>query len=96
MEKETNIIIRLSPNDKEKIKARASKEGMTVSQYARKMLLTGQVLKVEPEDRRILNGVANNLNQLTRLANQTQAIQLETETTLRNLIEKIRHAYRKL
>ena len=95
MEKETNIIIRLKPNDKEEIKKRASSAGLTLSEYARKLLLSGEIIKVEPEDRLTLNGIANNLNQLTRLANQTKAIQPETEDVLRNLITQIRHAYRK-
>lgn len=95
MEKETNIIIRLKPNDKEEIKKKASSSGLTLSEYARKLLLSGEIIKVEPEDRLTLNGIANNLNQLTRLANQTKAIQPETENVLRNLINQIRHAYRK-
>jgi hypothetical protein len=95
MEKETNIIIRLKPNDKEEIKKKASNAGLTLSEYARKLLLSGEIIKVEPEDRLTLNGIANNLNQLTRLANQTKAIQPETENVLRNLINQIRHAYRK-
>jgi hypothetical protein len=95
MEKETNIIIRLKPNDKEEIKKKASSAGLTLSEYARKLLLSGEIIKVEPEDRLTLNGIANNLNQLTRLANQTKAIQPETENVLRNLINQIRHAYRK-
>jgi hypothetical protein len=95
MEKETNILIRLSPNDKEEIKKKASVAGLTVSAYARKLLLTGEIVRVDPEDKKTLNGVANNLNQLTRLANQTKAIQPETEAELRNLINQIRHAYRK-
>ncbi|SJN50515.1 plasmid mobilization relaxosome protein MobC [Sphingobacterium sp. JB170] len=95
MEKETNIIIRLKPNDKEEIKKKASSAGLTLSEYARKLMLSGEIIKVEPEDRLTLNGIANNLNQLTRLANQTKAIQPETENVLRNLINQIRHAYRK-
>jgi predicted DNA binding CopG/RHH family protein len=95
MEKETNIIIRIKPNDKEEIKKKASSAGLTVSEYARKLLLTGEIIKVDPEDRLTLNGIANNLNQLTRLANQMKAIQPETENVLRNLIKQIRHAYRK-
>jgi hypothetical protein len=95
MEKETNILIRLTPHDKEKIKQKAIKEGMTVSEFARKMLLNGEVIKVDPDDKKTLNGIANNLNQLTRLANQTHSVQPGTEIILKKLINEIRNAYRK-
>ena len=95
MEKETNLIIRVSPADKETIKQKAENAKISVSEYARKMMLSGEVIKVEPQDRATLNGIANNLNQLTRFANQTHSISPETENILRELIKQIRNAYRK-
>lgn len=94
MEKQKNILIRVSEEDKEKIQALAKKENMSVSEYARKMMLFGQVIKVDPEEKRTLNGIANNLNQLTRNYNQTGEKKSEVEVTLKMLINKIRHAYR--
>jgi hypothetical protein len=95
MEKETNIILRVSPSDKKIIQDKANEAGASVSEYARKMLLSGSIIKIEGDEKKILNGIANNLNQLTRHANSTGIIPVEVAGTLRELIEKIRYAYRK-
>ena len=95
MEKEKNILIRVSEEEKNKVQTMAKKEGLSLSEYARKMMLHGQVIKVDPEDKKVLNGVANNLNQLTRFFNQTGERKPELETTLKQIIDQIRHAYRK-
>jgi len=95
MEKETNIILRVSPSDKKIIQDRAKAAGTSVSEYARKVLLSGSIIKVDGEEKKTFNGIANNLNQLTRQANSTGIIPVEVSSTLRELIEKIRHAYRK-
>jgi hypothetical protein len=95
MEKETNIILRVSPADKKIIQDRAKEAGATLSEYARKVLLSGSIIKADGEEKKTLNGIANNLNQLTRQANSTGIIPAEVSSTLKELIEKIRHAYRK-
>jgi len=95
MEKETNIILRVSQTDKKMIQYKAKEAGTSVSEYARKVLLSGSIIKVDGEEKKTLNGIANNLNQLTRQANSTGIIPVEVSSTLRELIEKIRHAYRK-
>jgi ribosome biogenesis protein Nip4 len=95
MEKEKNILIRVSEEEKNKVQSMAKKEGLSLSEYARKMMLHGQVIKVDSEDKKVLNGVANNLNQLTRFFNQTGERKPELETTLKEMIDQIRHAYRK-
>jgi len=95
MEKETNIILRVSPSDKRIIQDKAKEAGISVSEYARKVLLSGSIIKVDGEEKKTLNGIANNLNQLTRHANSTGIVPAEVSGTLKELIEKIRHAYRK-
>eukprot|EP01118_Nematostelium_gracile_P007884 TRINITY_DN2587_c0_g1_i1.p1 TRINITY_DN2587_c0_g1~~TRINITY_DN2587_c0_g1_i1.p1 ORF type:complete len:147 (-),score=8.66 TRINITY_DN2587_c0_g1_i1:46-486(-) len=95
MEKETNIILRVSPSDKRIIQDKAKEAGTSVSEYARKVLLSGSIIKVDGEEKKTLNGIANNLNQLTRHANSTGIIPAEVSGTLKELIEKIRYAYRK-
>lgn len=95
MEKDTVLRLRLSAEDKEKIQARAVSEGMKISAYARKMLLFGEVIKISPEEQKMLSGVANNLNQLTRHYNQTGECKPELETVLKTLIDELRNAYRK-
>lgn len=95
MEKDSVLRLRLSSEDKQKIQARAESEGLKISSYARGMLLFGEVIKVDAEDKKTLNGIANNLNQLTRHYNQTGERKPELESVLKSLIEEIRHAYRK-
>ena len=95
MEKDTVVRFRVSLEDKKKIEERSEKEGIKLSVYARQMLLFGEVIKVDLEDKRILNGIANNLNQLTRHYNQNGERKPELEEVLKSLINEIRHAYRK-
>lgn len=95
MEKDTIVRFRVSLEDKKRIEERAEKEDIKLSAYARQMLLFGEVIKVDPEDKRTLNGIANNLNQLTRYYNQTGERKPELEDVLKSLIDEIRHAYRK-
>lgn len=95
MEKETNIIIRISPKDKVIVKALAKKCGLPLSEYARKLLLNGKIILVDPEQKKVLNGLANNLNQLTRYYNSTRIKHSSTEAILLKLINEIRDAYRK-
>lgn len=95
MEKDTVLRLRLSAEDKHKIQAKAESEGMKISAYARKMLLFDEVIKISPEEQKMLSGVANNLNQLTRHYNQTGERKPELETVLKTLIDELRHAYRK-
>lgn len=95
MEKETNIILRLSPSDKKKIQEKAAESGLSLSAYSRKMLLNGNIIKSDKGDngeRRTLIGVATNLNQLTRHANSTGEV-LPQLTELLKQLEKIFHAY---
>lgn len=96
MEKQERIYIRISSEDKKLIEKKAEETGLSVSQYFRKMALEGSILKVEPEDKKTLTGIANNLNQIARIANTTGVVPYkEVEENLTNLIKEIRHAYRK-
>lgn len=95
MEKETNIILRLSPLDKKKIQEKAAESGLSLSAYSRKMLLNGNIIKADKGDngeRRTLIGVATNLNQLTRHANSTGEVLPQLNELLKQL-EKIFDAY---
>jgi len=85
-------------NDKEhkEIESKAEKLGLTISEYGRQLMLKGAVLSAEKKDsiqvgggidRRTIIGLANNLNQLTRLANQRKELP-QIESLLKD-IEKI-------
>jgi len=95
MEKDSVLRLRLSAEDKDKIQVKVAREGLKLSAYARQMLLFGEVINVSSEDKKTLNGIANNLNQLTRHFNQTGERKPELESVLKSLIEEIRYAYRK-
>lgn len=96
MEKKTTIILRISNEHKVLIENKAKGAGLSISAFIRKSAIDLVVIKIEPEDKKVLSGISNNLNQLTKKAHVTNRIPAEIVNTLRELIKTIRHAYRKL
>lgn len=91
-----NIVIRVNEKEHKDIESKADNLGLTISDYGRQLMLKGAVLSVQKTeataqstgiDRRTIIGLANNLNQLTRLANQRKELP-QIESLLRD-IEKI-------
>ena len=91
-----NLVIRVNEKEHNEIESKAEKLGLTISEYGRQLMLKGAVLSAEKKDsvqagggidRRTIIGLANNLNQLTRLANQRKELP-QIESLLRD-IEKI-------
>lgn len=91
-----NLVIRVNDKEHKEIESRAEKLGLTISEYGRQLMLKGAVLSVQKKDsiqagggidRRTIIGLANNLNQLTRLANQRKELP-QIESLLKD-IEKI-------
>lgn len=91
-----NLVIRVNDKEHKDIESKAEKLGLTISEYGRQLMLKGAVLSAEKKDsiqagrgidRRTIIGLANNLNQLTRLANQRKELP-QIESLLRD-IEKI-------
>jgi len=91
-----NIVIRVNEKEHKDIQSKADNLGLTISDYARQLMLKGAVLSIQKTDssaentgidRRTIIGLANNLNQLTRLANQRKELP-QIESLLRD-IEKI-------
>lgn len=74
MEKELHLKVRISESDKNKIKENAKKAELTVSQFARKMLIEGKINVVDKADARVRAGIGNNLNQLAKLNNAGQPL----------------------
>ncbi|MCL2561847.1 MAG: MobC family plasmid mobilization relaxosome protein [Rikenellaceae bacterium] len=68
-----SINLKLTEADYEAIRQKAESLGMTATQYARHMTLTGRIkpryTKEELDLRRKIAGMANNLNQIARKAN---------------------------
>ena len=78
-----NIVIRVNDKEQITIEANAKKLGLSVSDFGRQLMLKGSVLAVQKTedqsegigiDRRTLVGLANNLNQLTRFANERKEL----------------------
>lgn len=70
----TSINLKLTEADLNKIREKAEKLGMKATQYVREMVLKGSVksrFTLEELDlMRKLSGIANNLNQIAKKANQ--------------------------
>lgn len=88
-----NIVIRVNDKEHKQIENQANKLGLTISDYGRQLMLKGSVLTVQKDeaesestgiDRRTLVGLANNLNQLTRLANERKELP-QIESLLKEL-----------
>ncbi len=89
MEKELHLKVRISETDKNKIKENAKKAGLTVSQFSRKMLIDGQINVIDQEHKRTIAGIANNLNQIARIANASKNIPSNLMDVLEELSAKI-------
>lgn len=95
-----NIVIRVNDKEQKTIEASAQKLGLSISDYGRQLMLKGSVLAVQKNetetenestgiDRRTFVGLANNLNQLTRFANERKELP-QIESLLKE-IKKIIH-----
>lgn len=72
--RDINIVIYFTENEYVTIKQNACKAGIKISPYIRQMALTGKITPILNEEERYfviqLIGMANNLNQLTKLGHQ--------------------------
>lgn len=79
--REGNIILRVSDEERERIRAKMEELGIkNMSAYIRKMALDGYCVKLELEEIRealiLLRRCSNNLNQFAKKANETGSIYL--------------------
>lgn len=66
-----NLKVRVAPAEAEFIKMQATKAGLSLSEYLRKVSQKYEVKERLPqESRRALQGIGNNLNQLTAYAHK--------------------------
>ena len=93
--KKTILKFRVTETEKKIILERAKNTNKSFSEYARKMLVNGEIISISPEEKRIIGGLSNNINQLTKLYHinqkEPQALQIE----LANLINILKDAYRR-
>ena len=86
--------IRISPEDKERIKTKMEDAGiLNMSAYVRKMALDGICVRLDLADVRqlivLLQRCSNNLNQYARRANETGNIYAADIEDLQNRLEEI-------
>lgn len=93
--KDEFLKFRITEKEKLIIKNRSKKSGKNVSEYSRFMLLNGEVISISLEEKRILAGLANNINQLVKLFHQTNKEPSNLICELQKLLIHMKNAYRR-
>ena len=86
---------RITEKEKELIKERAKNSGKNLSEFSRFMLLNGEVISITIEEKRILGGLANNINQLVKLFHQTNREPNYLVKELQITLKHLKNAYRR-
>ncbi|WP_394330226.1 plasmid mobilization protein [Sphingobacterium paucimobilis] len=85
------MVVRLTPTERLAIEGRAKSAGMVVSEWFRKTARTAVIIpRLSKEDARhlrTLSGMANNLNQLTKLAHTDGLVSILTD--MRRLLGEV-------
>lgn len=95
-QRKKKIEVRVTEAERAAIEKNAGNYGLTVSAYARKNLVDGFIfVKTKQEengisddrtiDRKVLIGIANNLNQLTRFSHENQELHPKIESLIDQL-----------
>ena len=94
MKKDEELKIRISPEDKERIRAKMEEAGiLNMSAYVRKMALDGICVKLDLQEVRqlivLLQRCSNNLNQYAKRANETGSVYAADIEDLQPRLEEI-------
>ena len=94
MKKEEELKVRISPEDKERIRSKMEEAGiLNMSAYVRKMALDGICVRLDLEDVRqlivLLQRCSNNLNQYAKRANETGSIYAADIEDLQRRLDEI-------
>lgn len=78
MDRNTAVLVRLSPKEKEHLKAQAAACALKMEPYIRKLIM-GSVIRPRPPDEyvkllREINAIGNNINQIAHIANSEHRI----------------------
>ena len=78
MDRNTAVLVRLSPKEKEHLKAQAEACALKMEPYIRKLIM-GKEVRPRPPDEYIkllreINAIGNNINQIAHIANAEQHI----------------------
>ena len=95
IKKDEFLKFRINENEKQLIKERSEKSGKNVSEFARFMLVNGEVISITLEEKRILAGLANNINQLVKLFHQKNKEPDNLITELQTVLKQLKNAYRR-
>ena len=86
---------RITEKEKDLIRERAKECGKNLSEYSRFMLLNGEVISITPEEKRILAGLSNNINQLVKLFHQKHKEPNNLIKELQITLKHLKNAYRR-
>ena len=94
MRKEVELKVRISPEDKERIRSKMEEAGiLNMSAYVRKMALDGICVRLDLAEVRqlivLLQRCSNNLNQYAKRANETGSVYAADIEDLRSRLEEI-------
>lgn len=87
--------IRISEKEKNEIQKRAEKAGLSVSEFSRRILLNGEVISITQDERKMLNGIAINFNQMIKLWHSTKHQPMKLEEVFSNLIQELKKHYKR-
>jgi len=93
--KDEFLKFRITEKEKQLIKERSEKSGKNISEFSRSMLLNGEVISITLEEKRILAGLANNINQLVKLFHQKNKEPNNLIEELRTILIHLKNAYRR-
>lgn len=94
MKKEVELKVRISPEDKERIRSKMEEAGiLNMSAYVRKMALDGICIRLDLKDVRqltvMLRRCSDNLNQYAKRANETGSIYAADIEDLQKRLDEI-------
>ena len=89
MDRNTAVLVRLSPKEKEHLKAQAEACALKMEPYIRKLIM-GKEIRPRPPDEyvkllREINAIGNNINQIAHIANAERHISKDKVEEVLNL-----------
>lgn len=93
--KDEFLKFRINEKEKALIEERSKSCNINMSEFARFMLLNGEVIAITVEEKRILAGLANNINQLVKRFHQINKEPDSLMIELQTILTHLKNAYRR-
>lgn len=93
MKKTARLEIRLTAAEKKEISEKSERLGLSISDYARQILLHGKAITLSDEEKRNITAIGRNFNQLVRLSNARNIISVSATEELNRIIEELKKHY---